>query len=219
MPCVQIVKHDGILLSSIQEGLKPSCFCFLSKSDQTSSAVEHITHSSKVDVCKNEERKSKQRHWRWRMYGNHIMQRLTDWDPIFVRPQGERKSKDKRKPKKIKSLKLDSMCQTVNFVPYISLDSRYVSDTSLRHHMQYKFRLNAAFSKVHPRLCEDEALTESCCVMVSPCFCITFLHFCSWRMFWMPTQVLKSILEGKTLTGEFLKPSDPGYESQAETIF
>jgi len=43
-------------------------------------------------------------------------------------------------------------------------------------------KLNAAFSKVHPRLCEDE--------------------------------VLKSILEGKTLTGEFLKPSDPGYESQ-----
>lgn len=36
-----------------------------------------------------------------------------------VRPQGERKSKDKRKPKKIKSLKLDSMCQTVNFVPDI----------------------------------------------------------------------------------------------------
>lgn len=36
-----------------------------------------------------------------------------------VRPQGERKSKDKRKPKKIKSLKLDSMCQSVNFVPDI----------------------------------------------------------------------------------------------------
>lgn len=34
------------------------------------------------------------------------------------------------------------------------------------------------------------------------------------------TQVLKSILEGKTLTGEFLKPSDPGYESQApENMF
>ena len=29
-------------------------------------------------------------------------------------------------------------------------------------------------------------------------------------------KVLKSILEGKILTGEFLKPSDPGYESQAE---
>ena len=58
-PCVQIVKHDGILLSSIQEGLKPSYFCSFSKADQSCS-VEHIpTHPGRRLQKRREEEQAK----------------------------------------------------------------------------------------------------------------------------------------------------------------
>jgi len=103
----------------------------------------------------------------------------------------------------------------------------------------FLLRLNNAFSALYPKLSQDEA--SVCCepwlllyplleslfwVAVGPCFvkvytCILHLHASIHQLdFHLRAlfQALKSILDGKTLTGEFLKPTDPEYASQATSL-
>ena len=103
----------------------------------------------------------------------------------------------------------------------------------------FLLRLNNAFSALYPKLSQDEA--SVCCepwlllyplleslfwVAVGPCFvkvytCILHLHASIHQLdFHLRAlfQALQSILDGKTLTGEFLKPTDPEYASQATSL-